>query len=491
MLKKINQWLLTHWPLIWNTGAVWVLFCAALLHAAVYLLGWNCYTGLQEFNGYYSYRHRFEGVMWFSVFAIVLFIILWLIAYFRHNALKSFYPVNRFYLFKEFILVFTICSSVIMIIYSASAGLHHAVEYHTKDFDLKKDAQVLNTAACFLPYDREDFERSQCCDSQAVQYRRNDSLAFLHAGKTDSCDLSPAVYEEPEEPEEYANYTAPVETIQKKEYSYLYYCRIVCFEDDLTQEQYHAKADRWITGEKRDSILQSLKAFNRLVARYRISDTINPEKYTAFCFLDSIHSLPLANIDELSSINDINEKIQGITYYRSRPPMNSIDVIVMLYISLVLSLLIFSFRITRLRTWIMSLVGVLLWVIILSASTMTRDENAFSNGIYVLTVLFGLGAVFLIRSGTLKTLGGMTFTWFMGIQVMTVPLVFWSVYSNTFQVRECVDHIMTVTYEQPPIHDWIMKNWTTIHLGNILLTFALMFFLLIPLAIKWQSNPEE
>ena len=106
MIKKINQYLLLNHPLLWNIKIVQVLIFALIFQGFFFFLGYNSVNGLSVFKDYeYSGLENFQ-VFLFGGLILVLGLIVWLIYYLRHNAFKSFYPVTKSRLRKEFLLVF-------------------------------------------------------------------------------------------------------------------------------------------------------------------------------------------------------------------------------------------------------------------------------------------------------------------------------------------------------------------------------------------------
>ncbi|HYG52496.1 MAG TPA: hypothetical protein VD905_16405, partial [Flavobacteriales bacterium] len=111
--------------------------------------------------------------------------------------------------------------------------------------------------------------------------------------------------------------------------------------------------------------------------------------------------------------------------------------------------------------------------------------------VIVLCTLFFTCAVIFIRKKIFRTMAGAWLIWFMGSVGFVFPFIMDLIYRSTHQQMECIDHIMTVTYREPAIHGWISNNWDTIGYLNVVLVTVLVIFLIIPMAIKWQSNPEE
>lgn len=98
MLKKINQKLLSQYPLLWNTKAVFVLPLAALIHLLFYLVGFFVPIQVDELWMQHYFEDFTETMI--SVLISTLIIIIWLVFYLRNNPFKSFYTLGRAYMFK-------------------------------------------------------------------------------------------------------------------------------------------------------------------------------------------------------------------------------------------------------------------------------------------------------------------------------------------------------------------------------------------------------
>ena len=106
MFKKINDILISKYPLLWNTKAVFVIPLAIIIHLLFYLAGFIYPISIDELWQYYHFKE--DSVVMLSVLISALFIIIWLVFYLRNNPFKSFYTLGRGYMFKEFVLIFTV-----------------------------------------------------------------------------------------------------------------------------------------------------------------------------------------------------------------------------------------------------------------------------------------------------------------------------------------------------------------------------------------------
>lgn len=110
MLKKFQDYLLLHYPLLWNTRLPIVLITALFFHIIFFAVGYA--DGAIDFTAGdtdYVYDIVPGIVVFFNILLSALIFIVWLVFYFRNNPFKSFYPLKNSSLYKEWLLLFLIC----------------------------------------------------------------------------------------------------------------------------------------------------------------------------------------------------------------------------------------------------------------------------------------------------------------------------------------------------------------------------------------------
>ncbi|HLP11978.1 MAG TPA: hypothetical protein VK177_08615 [Flavobacteriales bacterium] len=510
MIKKLNTWLLRNHPLLWNTKAVWAGTGIILLHCLFYFSGRFSFQSLEKINRGYSYYNYQNHNEVFSIFllVVVLFLLVWLLTYFLNNAFKSFYPVSRLYLFKEFIVCFVICFGACTLYSAYDRGFNDAILKYTVGFDLEKDVAKLNQAACFLPFNANDFEKRECCDSIDA---RNFNVAMQNDvpdyGEGSPCDIEQEYTEAVEPP----STTAPVATYTPS-YSYLYYCTSRFYTSNQQAGRTHIHlAHKWLRQGNKTAILNSINDFKALCKKYEVYDNIDAAFFTNACFADSAYTVQydivehtyeyeevdspgdgLKSTQYKANVEDLVACINMIEHARSRKYLGTDVFFLELFFALGIALFIFSFRITSLKAWLISIVGGIVWIILLGMSAVNSfGHNQIPTLVIILSLLFLILAIVLIRAKQTHTLAGIVFIWFMASMGFVFPFMMQIIYDHTHEVRECIDHVLTVTYREPDIHTWIQANWATIAYINAGLVIALVAFVIIPLSYKWQSNPEE
>ena len=105
-IKKTNQKLLERYPNVWNTRLVWMMLIALVLHLAFYIGGFFAIQLPRILHGNVNSDMRFMlefGVILFSVIISIIVIVIWIVALFKNNAFKNYYPHSRNKVFLSFI----------------------------------------------------------------------------------------------------------------------------------------------------------------------------------------------------------------------------------------------------------------------------------------------------------------------------------------------------------------------------------------------------
>lgn len=505
MLKKLNQKLISKYPLLWNTRVAFVIPAALIIHILFYLAGFLQPIKLTEL---WVYRYfSMEGVVTFSVLISALMIIGWLVLYLRNNPFKSFYTIGKAYLYYEFLLIFTVFFSTATFFFTYQQGLYNRIELVSREVVLEDDANAINLAMHFMAFDEGDFDIRYSCDSLRADYVR-DSLEQLSKKNMSQVvqDSIAAVIEAIE-----AEYQA-VDTVEYEK-SYLHYCKqhIRFYNSTVTplnEYELDAIAQRWLNEGHKDSIAAQINKFKALCTKYGIDHNINTEKQVAECFNDNRHTVMRILA---SSRNYNDEKNESKTVYSGYYANNyeltqaieKVDevrggfwnnqlLLIILYYSLGMSIILFSFRTTRLKQWFMAIIGIGFLSVVISIVVLgfRNEEKAIPVlllFIWVIVLFFTLR--FINKQGP-KTISGIFLNWVFWFMPFVLPLIFAIIY-------EATDTDCYAAYQQglpcppdSPIHTWIRLNWDIINGSNIVL-ILLLLGVYIGLARKWQANPEE
>jgi hypothetical protein len=494
MLKKLKQHLISNYPLLWNTRVIQVLASALIIHILFYLTGFLYPIGITDLwnDSFFS----MVEITIFSVLVSFLFLIVWLAFYLRNNPLKSYYTLGKHYLFYEFLVLVLVFFSTSTFFYTYQQGLYDHVNLETRNVDLEKEANIVNLAHHFIAFDKAAFDLRFCCDSIDAKHIK-DSIARAN-GK-------PANHSSQYPENDGTNYYPDRDT-GRYEKSYLYYCgRILNLYSGkytiLTKHELNNTATHWLKTNNKDSVLQLLNQYIALCSKYGVSFYFDPKQHINEVFNDDRFTVRR----EISAYHDndiyssrpdyyINHRVLNDALYKIEEVRQGFwtkkILIFMLYYALGAAIVLFSFRLTRLRHWFFGIIGILLWVILFSLlQVIVGRYNGLSIvRLFVWALLF---VIIIINTSTKKRklITGIAINWVLWFAPFVILIIMMLTYEYTYV--PCHDYYNISCPPQPEINVWISENWDTIHIINIIALVTTMWLVFIPLAKKWQANPEE
>lgn len=147
MFKEIQKKLLLKYSLLWNTKFVPLLTIGLLLHFIFFGLGYM--DGTIDFSNRKNINIGTFSIM-IGVLSVIIIFILWLINYFKNNALKSFYITSKYSLFFEWMQIFVICFFLVTFYIPFSVGK----QFHQKSYfsfaEIKERCKIISTADLFI-----------------------------------------------------------------------------------------------------------------------------------------------------------------------------------------------------------------------------------------------------------------------------------------------------------------------------------------------------
>ena len=520
MFKKINDILISKYPLLWNTKAVFVIPLAIIIHLLFYLAGFIYPISIDELWQYYHFKE--DSVVMLSVLISALFIIIWLVFYLRNNPFKSFYTLGRGYMFKEFVLIFTVFFSSATFFLSYKQGLYDNVDLKTNDINLIEESKVVNLSAHFIAFDYSDFNANGCCDS--IEARRVRDSIETEYEKT----LTPT------ERREYSRRKQAERDAAREKakmiddpHSYLHYCKLeVEFYNTikeghlLNEVELNKIAHDWLKKGKKDSLQQLFVRLLAICDTYGVTYNFNPKDQVKECFNDSAFTvrntlyryyvdstdyrreydydeynddydeqvrnyLKTYSFIEMGNLKDALQQIDSVR----NGFWNIILFIVWIYYALGMTILLFSFRVTRLKHWFLSLIGIGLWAILLALIGVGLGLNKEFPMllVFIWMLIFVIGVVQIVNRKK-KLLAGIAYNWILWFMPFVLPLIF--VFIDSTTNKDCYKAELKETINCQ-INHWIDTHWVLINSVNIALVIVLVFFVFIPLVRKWQSNPDE
>ncbi|WP_291077965.1 MULTISPECIES: hypothetical protein [unclassified Empedobacter] len=150
MFKKINQTLITKYPLIWNLKFIWILLTILVFNLIAFINGFLFFTKKSQLQVTGLYEVFFNsGIAIYYLLIGVIICVIWLYFYIKNNRFKSNYPTSRNYLFKEFLAVFFIIFLMFYVPNSFKTGLKFRVSNYMSEEQYLKDIDIINRTQGF------------------------------------------------------------------------------------------------------------------------------------------------------------------------------------------------------------------------------------------------------------------------------------------------------------------------------------------------------
>jgi hypothetical protein len=464
MLTSLNKKLISRYPLLWNTRIIQCLTALAIIHLLFYAAGMLTEIPMEKLWWYHTFN--LDQVIILSALVSLLFVILWLVQFLRNNPFKSYYSLGPGYLYAEFILLFIVFLFSSTFFLSYQQGLYEKGRRVTRDIDIKTEADKANIARHFIVVNADDFSKKNSCELiREREIRDSIYRAKYHTNES-------------RETQEYA----------ADSLNYLYYCQQnIGLGSVPLKSRYEISAigNAWLRNHNRDSVRQVLEFYRQLCNKYKIPNTLVTEDLLEEVFSNpSFNVLTLHSGESLYQLEDVYQNIE-----RLRTGFWDEDIFIgFLYFALGASILLFSFRITRLRPWFTAIIGAIVWCILVGLIVTTIHNG---EGVLILLLviwLFYMGASLIqIFGRSRKIYAGVFFNWFYWSTAFLIPLVMGLIYEAT--------DIPCNNYPDcppdPPIHTWIQQHFIQINWVNIVFMLILTLAVFIPLAMKWQAKAEE
>ena len=442
MLKKIQNYLLRNYPIVWNTKFIPMGITVIIFNIFFFFFG--LFVG-EDFNDYELYSTFINSFLFYliSFLASILILIIWLIFYFKNNGLKSFYPKNTKKLYLEWLLTFILISGNILYFYSFSQGIKFKERSYASKEEVKKINKLLSQIDVIIP---------------------NSDYQYRYEPETDkdstSIDLSLLNYR-------YGRDSTEVEKVKK-----------------------------WLINRQQDSIRNLIQEYLRLQEKHHLKTNLTVNSWMKLIYnppyyplLDSnfiAKSEFIKNYDKMKYYVEFDKLISNykIIYYAYKDNESNIFLF-LLYIALSLSLAIFSFRVTSGKAWLISFViyGLLSFIGgIITLFSNFKDLEFFTYYIYwtlIFIVMCIYMAIMLInkQSKSKSSLMINLIIWMIPYLPIFCYFIFIhsNVENNTFMHK---------------VLEYFFTHYATFFWINLILVIVILPFV-CKIIIKWRALPEE
>lgn len=504
MFKKLkNQYLLTHHPLIWNTRLVPMIVALSVIHLFFFLAGYGTVNPqrLQEIRS----PAEAGGIelYTFSILCSLGFIIVWLIFYLRNNAFKNFYIIPGFHSAKEFFLILFIIFGSISFFESHKLGVVLHARSITSEKEMVRDANVLNIAISFLPFDKADYFKLTNCGYgyQTTYDPGRDYFDTAHYQYNDSSSVR-----------------VRAALREKDAFSYKNYCDVFFtqydHQDYKPASSWIATRNSWIDNNARDSIRGILQQAKAIAKKYKVTEHLDPVQLTNLVFVDSFNNVTRTimrqynfnfsdstnyiDLYRLSSVMDFLKSCHE-TDFRSDNPGS---LTILAYTALCFTILLLCYRLYSRRTFLFSIIGSIVWSIIyaLFAISVHDDTSIWSFYIFLFG-LFTVTALVTLYSRSSKRLAGVALQWHIFLVPFLLTVIAGLIigihgnqveqYRRTFGpygYQVVTDELIRLKF---PVGSWVEENIGLIFRLNLLVVILYTAFGFTRLSKRWHIMPEE
>ena len=449
MFTSIQKKILLEKPLLWNTKFVPMVLLGMAFHIVQFILGWL--QGTIDFSNKSKIDIEFSAVS-FGILAVILAIILWLVAYFKNNSIKSFYKKSKNSLFYEWLQLFVILFLLSSFYLSFSIGKQlHQRSYYSYDATQKRCETIANADIFIDGYFKGteiDSLASGLIDSlgnktakfkrQTVDYYANEEMVYkdyiVYNGKkfNDYSLMNRGIHEFSiiSEATDSLNeikvknwlFENDVAAVKKLMTDYLNLIREHNLKTNLTLETWF---DATYKSPEFDSFLYISPYFKE-------HETHNSYRYTQNeTSIAKPYNVKYSNYFIQQDI--LKDKYETVSIAHTNNLVNFEAVTVFLYVALSLSLLLFSFRVTSGKSWLIALVSLGIINVIIGIFSALGSSSSFYFG-SLLAIFIGISIYFgkIYVGAKRKEISGIILNLILWLSVYFIPILY-----NLVKEKKC------------------------------------------------------
>lgn len=512
MLNKIQKYLLLNHPLLWNMRIVPMLGFTIVANILFFLIGY--FSSSVDFTGnYYNYDDFINsGALYFSIGLVsVLTLIIWLIFYSKNNAFKSFYPKSSKSLYLEWVLIYAITFMSILPFFAVGVGSTLKICSYASEEETLKAVETLNMVKILIPSNKTDYYKEYPDEAYAIN-------------KTFSAPLDSAIMIAEKQSVYYENYPnfTQLSLLNCDDYNPIY----LSSDYDVYRLKDFSTVKKWLVNQNKEAIEGLMDEFLKLHTKRHLKTNLtkdqwmklvyNPSKYPVGDF-NLISPYNINNEDSHYSylynykpngrggydkaeyylqFNELKDGYERVLNAYKDPLLNPVALLIVLCVSGGFSLLVFSYRVTSGKAWLIASVSLGIFMFIDMLVSLMGGVIWYC---IILLVLFVVQLIYILTKNSKGERKGRSdiymnhLLWF----IPAVPVIlFFFVYTGTNAA--CYE---TAGITMSSIHDLETVGCTWYRFlddhieefifGNICLMFVSMWFFIRYVLLKWKSLPEE
>ena len=503
MFKNIQNYLLLNHPLLWNLRVIPATIIMVAIHLIFFGIGYD--RGAVDFTKS-SFDYDYDGtgaiIIFFGVIISILFFIGWIVFYLRNNAFKSFYPQSSNSIYAEWFIIAAIC--IFNCGYSGTFiyGKDVRARSYFNEQEFSRRIDIISMASVFVRGSYIDkAENFKLKDGKRI---RVISTTYKFKGK------------------DYKLTSLLNKNLRSFSYQY-------GVKDSLNE----LRVKNWLYNNRKDSVLWLMTEFDKIAKSHKLKCNVTPAKwlsliynypdFTKFTVIGKIEGYRAGSYDydpdqeysddgvavewqqQSDTLMSDTKIINGMQYIYPKyyvplqqltnaydtisaswenPDADMDLLIVFIYAGVLLSMFIFSYRVTSGRSWLIALVTVGITAIVVGGLTIAANAEKMFSVIWLL-VIVALAIYFIRKSivGLHKGNSAIVLNSLLWVGVAFVPLLY--SFSKSVLSATRYDYIDSAD----PAYLWLKKYEDIIMALNIIFVAVYMYFFTIAIK-KWKGIAE-
>lgn len=512
MFKKFNHQFVYKFPLIWNIKIIPFALIALVIHLVFFVVGYqNAIISSVDLHNYYNQESNATTINLFAILISVLVFIIWCFLYFRNNAFKAFYPKSNSSLFKEWLLILLFG----LLNFSYALSSIFGANLQTRNIMPREVAlehcTTISKASMFL---HGSYNEDSWIDSLVNEtYQRFERDSFSFEGKK-----------------------YPLNSLLNKNIESFPFFN--SYQDSLMRLQ----VQRWMKNDDKAEIANVFQKYLAIANSHQLKSNISAEtwmelvydypEFTKYAIIgtterelqydyenpDAEYEVEVVEGEQkfiVDTTSTILKKVDGQFYYYSKyfvsqdvlvkyyeaiavsweNPLVGWDfIMVVLYLSFGISLLVFSFKVTSARSWLIALISLGVLQIILGIGTLLLNYSMtypLLNILIFVTLCIYFAIIYIQHKG--KKWSGIVLNHILWLMPGFLPMVYTTVMYWVKNYSGYYDRYDAVTgryVEEFPKIDWLESNGMVLVILNLVAVILIMF-VLSKVIKKWRGIPED
>ena len=504
MFKDIQKKLLLKYPLLWNTKFVPMVAIGLLLHLVFFGLGYL--DGTIDFSNRNNIDIEAISIM-FGVLINIIIIILWLINYFKNNSLKSFYSKSKYSLFYEWLQIFVVSA----LLFTFYVPFHVGKQLHQKSYysleETTNRCKTIATADMFIDGSFGDTEldsihRSKLNEEEYINEYENDYYdgkrdTNYHFFRKDHIVFGEKKYDQ-------------FSLVNRNTFGF----KVISREQDSLNRM---QVQNWLHQDSQAEVKKLMDNYLSLIREHNLATNLTLDKwfeivYKAPEFREFLYIQPYLKqyeTDNSYKYNDyesavavpeyerkyskyfmqqdvLKEKYDIVSDAHTDDFFDENAILAFLYGALGFSILVFSFRVTSGKSWLIAVVTAGIINIVYGVFTVVSRADMLYFYLILLTILGIIFYFFIIYSKKKNLqLSRIALNLFLWSFVTIIPLLYFIIQKHYLKREYRYNYNYT-----SPEYEWMREHVFHMFSLNFVLAIITLFFL-SKIIRNWKGISED